>query len=98
MDGRSLGSPWRLAHIARPVGWVSRRWWHQRRAKLILLGAPAHGVGPVQYFSLPALSKGWYRVGYPSQYRPAVYGVVGVDPAAPMPVPIDNPGRPTCWP
>ena len=64
-------------------------------AKLINMGASAHGVGPVQYFSLPALSKGWYRVGYSFHYRPPVYGVVRVDPAAPKSVPIDNPGMPT---
>ncbi len=63
---------------------------------LIGLAAPAHGVGGVQYFSLPALSKGWYRVGYPGgRDQPAVYGVIHVSPSAARPVPIDNPQSPT---
>lgn len=63
---------------------------------LIGLSAPAHGVGGVQYFSLPALSKGWYRVGYPGgRDHPAVYGVIHVSPSAAKPVPIDNPRSPT---
>jgi hypothetical protein len=60
------------------------------------LGAPAHGVGPVQYFSVPALSEGWYRVGYPGgKTQPVAYGIIRVTPSAPKPVPIDNPQSPS---
>ena len=59
------------------------------------LGAPAHGLGPVEYFSLPPLAEGWYRVSH-SIELPAPYAVIEVvNINAPKLVPIDNPHPPT---
>jgi hypothetical protein len=58
------------------------------------LGAPAQGSGPVEYFSLPPLAEGWYRIGHSTQ-SPAPYAVIEVSSNAPKPVPIDNPHPPT---
>jgi hypothetical protein len=57
------------------------------------LSSPAHGVGPVEYFSLPPLSEGLYRVGH-SATSPELFGVIQVVPEAPLPVPIENPHPP----
>lgn len=59
------------------------------------LGAPGHGLGPVEYFSLPPLAEGWYRVSHSTE-SPAPYAVIEVVSSnAPKLVPIDNPHPPT---
>lgn len=58
------------------------------------LSAPAHVVGAVEYFSLPPLSEGVYRVSHSA----AAFGIIRVTADTPRPVPIDNPHPQPCWP
>jgi hypothetical protein len=54
------------------------------------LSAPTHGIGTVEYFSLPPLSEGLYRISHSA----AAFGIIRVVADAPRPVPIDNPHPP----
>jgi hypothetical protein len=58
------------------------------------LVAPSHAVGAVEYFSLPPLPEGLYRVSHSAEY-PEFVGVIQVVPDAPLPLPIDNAHPPT---
>jgi RNA polymerase sigma factor (sigma-70 family) len=57
------------------------------------LGVGPHSAGEAaEYFTVPSLSAGWYRVGYPATpSRAAAFGVFEVSATAARPAPIDNP-------
>lgn len=57
----------------------------EARVKMIGLGAPAHGLGQVEYFSLPPLPTGWYRVR-----RHQAWGALEVVDGAPEPPTLDE--------
>jgi hypothetical protein len=60
--------------------------------RAIGLTAPPHRAGPIEYFAVPPLSPGWYRVGHDKVHDGApVYGVFRIATDAQPPVPIDNP-------
>ena len=59
------------------------------------LDAPGHALGPVEYFSLPPLAEGWYRVSHAAGAS-APYAVIEVvHRNASKLMPIDNPHPPT---
>jgi hypothetical protein len=63
--------------------------------RAIGLSAPGYGLGPVEYFSLPPLAAGWYRVSHSAEV-PAPYAVIEVVQSNALKVlPIDNPHPPT---
>jgi hypothetical protein len=59
------------------------------------LHASGNGLGPVEYFSLPPLAEGWYRVGHSAGVSAAYAVIEVVQGTAPKLLPIDNPHPPT---
>ncbi|HEX3566742.1 MAG TPA: hypothetical protein VHU17_15345 [Acidimicrobiales bacterium] len=57
----------------------------EARVKMIGRGSPARGLGSVEYFSLPPLPTGWYRVR-----RHQAWGAVEVVDGAPEPPTLDE--------
>jgi hypothetical protein len=91
--------------------WVSGGYWDTTIAGLVGFGsitsrqpvavsvglsASAHGVGTVEYFSVPPLPQGWYRVAHTGAGDARVAsGILHVTATAPPPTPISDPAPPT---